>query len=255
MSNPIPTSALVDSKRLKELAATGTGGGVRVAILDTGVETDHPALEGSVEASYEIVPEEGRMTCRECPGEDPVGHGTACAGIVHEHAPEASLLSVRVVGKSAGGTGEQLLYGLHWTINEGKAQVINLSLGTLQSRFQAALHELVDRAYYEGILIVAAGHNRKLLSYPSNFASLVGVDSASFEHPLSFRFRTGNPIEVEAHGVYVKAPAPGGNYQQWTGTSFAAPHVAALAARLKSQVPDLTPFEFKAFMKSLGVKR
>ena len=246
---------LIDSRGLRQALARGTGRGVKVAILDTGVEADHPALEGSVRASHEVVAEGSGFVCRETEGRDPVGHGTACAGIIHALAPEAEIHSLRVIGKSAMGTGEQFIYGLYWTIEERNFDIVNLSVGTLQQRFQTALHELVDRAYRKGMLLVAAGHNRRLPSFPAHFSSLVSVDSGSFENPLAFTFKLGLPVEIEARGVYVRAPSPGGGFQMWTGTSFACPHIAAIAARLRSEIPDLAPFELKTFLRCLSENR
>lgn len=258
MADPFPqveAGQLIDLDRLRQAASQGTGRGVRIAILDTGVEASHPALEGCVKGTYAVVSNGARLECVPAEGTDPVGHGTACAGIVHVWAPEAEIHSVRVLGTSATGTGEQFIYGLHWSIDRGDFDLINLSVGTLQQRFQSALHELADYAYWKGILLVAAAHNRQLVSYPAHFASLIAVESGSFENALSFNYRLERPVEIEAHGAYVRAPSPGGKYQMWTGTSFACPHVTAIAARLRSVIPDLSPFELKTFLRCLRENR
>ena len=74
-------------EQISEMAETGTGKGVRVAVLDTGVDADHPALGGCVCESREAPDERRGLSCPEALGGDPVGHGTACAGIIHEWAP------------------------------------------------------------------------------------------------------------------------------------------------------------------------
>ena len=100
---------LLDVTALRSALLSATGQGVHVAILDTGVDATHPDLQGAVVRSVEILPP-GTYgpPCRELPLNgmsaaelDPVGHGTACAGIIHEVAPEAKLVSVRVIGSSA----------------------------------------------------------------------------------------------------------------------------------------------------------
>jgi subtilisin family serine protease len=245
---------LVDLARLRALLAEGTGMGVRIAVLDTGVDAAHPALEGSVRRSYEVVRVGAKLACRPAKGEDLVGHGTACAGIIHSVAPEAELSSMRVIGKNAEGTGEQFIAGLRWAIDE-KFDVVNLSLGTMQQRFRASLQELTERAYFAGVLLVAAGNNQQAVSYPANFASLIAVDNHSFSDPLTFNFKTGQPVELQAHGIYVRAPSPGGNYQLWTGTSFACPHVTGIVARLRSVIPDLTALQAKALLWCLRANR
>lgn len=180
--------------------------------------------------------------------------GTACAGIIHELAPEAELHSLRVIGRDASGTLEQLLFGLKWAI-EQDVDVINLSLGTVQKRMVARLHELVDRAYYKGQILVAAANNFSKLSYPAHFASVIAVDNQSFDDPLEFHYRFGQPIDTVAKGIYVKAPSPGGKYRLFTGTSFACPHITGLVARLVSEISGVTPFQMKSLLWQLRANR
>jgi subtilisin family serine protease len=238
---------LMDREKLWELARAGTGRGVRVAILDTGVDSEHPALDGAVRSSHEVVPRGRTLACIPASSGDPVGHGTACAGIIHQLAPQAELHSVRIMGNNAGGTLDQLVFGLKWAIGQ-EMDVINLSVGTVQTRLVAQLHELVDRAYFNGQILVAAANNHRQESYPAHFASLIAVDCQSLKDPLKFHYRLKQPVEMVADGIYVKAPSPGGSYRWFTGTSFACPHITGLVARLKSAMPDLTPFQVKSLL-------
>lgn len=238
---------LVDMKTLQRLAREGSGRGVRVAIVDTGVEVEHPALEGAVKSSHEVVFQGRRLMCRPSRSGDPVGHGTACAGIIHSLAPQAELHSLRVIGRDASGTLDQLIFGLRWAI-EQKMDIINLSLGTVQKRQISTMQELIDRAYYNGQIVVAAANNHRQVCYPAYFASLVAVDNQAFDDPEAFHYRLGEPIELVAHGIYVKAPSPGGGYRWFTGTSFACPHISGLTARLRSEMPGLTPFQLKSLL-------
>jgi subtilisin family serine protease len=248
------TDELIDVDRLRELLLQGTGRGVRVAVLDTGVDAAHPALAGAVRSSWEVTARGGEFACRPAEPIDLVGHGTACAGIIHALAPEAELHSVKVLGNESGGSGDQLLRGLEWALRQDM-QVINLSLGTVQTRIYSQLHELVDRAYFRGRLVVAAANNRLQPSYPSQFASVIAVDNESIPDPLSFYYRLGRPVELVANGIYVRAPSPGGRYQYFTGTSFACPHITGLVARLRSLIPRLTPFQVKTLLWSLRTNR
>ena len=245
---------LVNTDHLWQLAREGTGKGVRVAILDTGVEAEHPALQGSVKTCYDVVVQGRRPEVVEANPGDPVGHGTACAGIIHELAPEAELYSVRVIGSNASGTVDQLVAGMQWAV-EQKMEVINLSLGTVQRRMEQQIRELVDRAYFEGLIMVGAANNQNLPSFPSDLAALVGVDNQSFKDPMQFNFRLGQAVEVVAHGIYVNAPAPGGKFRLFTGTSFACPHVTGLVARLRSTMPELRPFHVKTLLWCLRHNR
>jgi subtilisin family serine protease len=252
---------LLELGRLRELLAGATGEGVTAAVLDTGIDVTHPDLDGVVIRSVEVVQRPALSVLEMAPtlsGKelDPVGHGTACAGIIHEVAPKAKLVSVRVIGAGAAGTGEQFVHGLQWVLErEPRARVVNLSLGTVQERFATPLRRLVDRAYWDDIVLVAAGNNMGAVSYPAQFASLIAVDNESFHDPLAFKYRRGHPLELVARGIYVKAPKAGGGYQLWTGTSFACPHVTGLVARLLSINPHLTAFQIKTLLHVLRANR
>ncbi len=254
---------LLQVDRMRAALAEARGQGVTIALLDTGVDANHPDLQGVVSRSIEIASPAGAPVVREVATEgrpaqelDPVGHGTACAGIIHEMVPEAKLLSVRVLGDGIGGTGDQFLRGLQWVLEQKpRIPVINLSLGTTSDRFIVPLRRLVDQAYFEGTVLVAAGNNMGVPSYPALFASLIAVDNQSFPDPFLFEFKTGQAIELVARGIYVRAPKAGGGYQLFTGTSFATPHISAVVARLLSVNPQLTPFQVKTLLFALRNNR
>lgn len=250
----IDVEELIDTERLWELARQGTGRGIKVAILDTGVDAEHPALEGAIKTANQVVTKGRTLTCKPATDGDLVGHGTACAGIIHQLAPEAELHSLRVIGRNAAGTLEQLLFGLNWAIEE-RMDVINLSLGTVQKRMMTRMHELVDKAYYNGQIVVAAANNLSQVSYPAHFASLIAVDNQAFEDPLAFHYRLGNSIETVAKGIYVRAPCPGGKFRLFTGTSFACPHITGLITKLVSEIKCVTPFHIKSLLWQLRENR
>ena len=236
-----------NQERVWQCAREGTGRGVSVAILDTGVDAKHPGLHGSVVSCQEVVQSGSKFIIRPVHDGDLVGHGTACAGIIHQLAPEAELHSLRTIGQNASGTIEQLVFGLRWALKEG-FDVVNLSLGTVQTRQLLPLQELIDQSYYKGQILVAAANNNRLVSYPAQFAALIAVDNQSFKNPLEFHFRLGQAVELVANGIYVYAPSPGGKFRWFTGTSFACPHITGLVARLKSVIPNLTPFQVKVLL-------
>ena len=243
----------LDKSSLLKLLESGTGKGVKVGVLDTGVDCSHPDLVGKISRNYEVVPaRRGFQVEERDAGEDSIGHGTACAGIIHRLAPDAEIFSLRVIGKTQRDTSGKLLTALDFAIGQ-KWDVLNLSLGTESHPIE--LQQLAARAYYAGQLVVAAKDNRpKRIGYPAEFSSVVAVDMDHFDDPLKFRFDPNQPCEVEASGIYVEAPCPGGGYQSYTGTSFACPHVAAMAARLRESIPDLKAFELKAVLSTLGMQ-
>src|SRR4029077_14876210 len=229
-----------------------TGRGVRVAVVDSGIDTTHPDLKGKVKESVEAVAEDGRIEFRPSTSGDQAGHGTACAGIIASIAPDVDLYSVKVLGANAAGSGEMFLVGLDYAIKQ-KFRVINLSLGTTKRDYCAPLHYLLDRAYQAGCIVVAAANNLPFPSYPSIFSSsVVSVVKRSGDDPFNFAYRYGQVIEMVAPGVEVRTTWPGGGYRQLTGNSFACPYIVGIVALIKEAYPDLTPFQIKTILYSIA---
>lgn len=246
---------LLERDRLGELLLSGTGKGVRIGLLDSGVASGLPDFNGRVVANYEVLEDRysGTKIVSLEKGVDVVEHGTACAYIIHQHAPDAEIHSVRVIGQSYNATTGKLLAALEFAV-EQEWDILNLSLGTEASYERIA--RLADKAYYRGQIWVAAKDNkRSKIGFPAGLASVVGVDMDYFADPVAFRFYPGRETEVDACGVYVEAPTSDGGRQQFTGTSFACPQVTGIAARLRENFPELTPFQFKTALAALRENR
>jgi subtilisin family serine protease len=221
-----------------------TGAGVRVCILDSGVEAGHP-LVGDVQGSVVIsVGDGGEVGAARDTEGDLCGHGTACAGIVRSLAPDCELWSARVLGTGYTGSGEVLLAGLRWAVEEG-FDVVNMSLSTTKRQFAAELHELADIAYFKGTTIVASAHNLPVESYPWRFAAVVSVASHEDDEPLVFYANPDPPVEFFAHGLDVRVAWLGGESIRCTGNSFATPHISGICALIRSKHRELTPFQLK----------
>ncbi len=229
-----------------------TGRGVRVAIVDSGIDTEHPDLKGKVRESVEAVAEDGKINFHPSTSGDQAGHGTACAGIITSIAPNAEIYSVKVLGPNASGSGDMFLVGLDYAIKQ-KFQVINLSLGTTKREYFGPLHDLLDRAYHAGCIVVAAANNLPYPSYPSIFSSsIVSVVKRAGGDPFNFGYRYGHVIELVAPGVEVKTTWPGGGYRQLTGNSFACPYIVGIIALLMEGYPNLTPFQVKTILYAIA---
>ena len=187
------------------------------------------------------------MAIRPGPHEDVFGHGTACAGIIHALAPEARITSVRVLGPGLTGRAAAFHAGLVWAVDEG-FDVINLSLGTTKREWALAFHEVCDRAYFGGSFIVTAANNVARVSYPSLYASVASVACNTSDDALRFHANPNPPTEFLARGIDVEVPWIGGGTTTSTGNSYAAPHIAAFAALVKSKHPELRPFELKSVL-------
>jgi subtilisin family serine protease len=229
-----------------------TGRGVRVAVVDSGIDTEHPALKGKIKGSVEAVPEGGQITFKPSTSGDQAGHGTACAGIITSIAPDVELYSVKVLGPNASGSGEMFLMGVDYAIKQ-KMQVVNLSLGTTKRDFWGPLHELLDRAYRDRVILVAAANNLPQASSPSIFSSsLVSVIKRAGGEPFNFGYQYGDVIELVAPGVQIETTWPGGGYRQLTGNSFACPYITGIIALMLEARPDLTPFQIKTILYAIA---
>jgi subtilisin family serine protease len=220
------------------------GKGVRVCILDSGVEGDHPlvgGLDGAV--AVEVTPDNEVKVVDDAEG-DLCGHGTACAGIVRSLAPECSIFSVRVLGAGFTGSGTALLGGLRWAVEQG-FDVINMSLSTTKSQFAGMLHEVADTAYFRRTVLVASAHNMPVESYPWRFSSVISVGSHEEDDPLTYFYNPNPPVEFFARGVDVEVAWLGGTKARSTGNSFATPHISGICALILGKHPELTPFQLK----------
>jgi subtilisin len=223
-----------------------TGTGVKVCILDSGVELDHPDV-GPVNRAVAISLDGEDIVVTEDNEGDLCGHGTACAGIVRALAPECEIHSVRVLGAGYTGSGPVLLAGLRWAIEQG-FDVINMSLSTTKQKFAGMLHELADTAYFRRTMLVASAHNMPVESYPWRFSSVISVGSHELHDSLAFFYNPTPPVEFFARGFQLDVAWLGGGRLRCTGNSFATPHIAAIAALILGKHPELTPFQLKSVL-------
>ena len=224
-----------------------TGKGVRVCILDSGVERNHP-LVGSVDRAVAVsLGENEEPVVEDDPEGDLCGHGTACAGIVRSLAPECEIVSVRVLGAGYSGSGPVLLAGLRWSIEQG-FDVVNMSLSTTKSQFAGVLHELADTAYFRRSVLVASAHNMPVESYPWRFSSVISVGSHDEPDALAFYYNPDPPVEFFARGVNIEVAWLQSGRIRCTGNSFATPHLSGICALILSKHPELTPFQLKSVL-------
>jgi subtilisin family serine protease len=231
-----------------EVFGDADGAGISVAIVDSGIDADHPALGGRTirRLRVEIEGDDARVV-DDPAASDLVGHGTACAGIVAGIAPAAELISIRVLGSDNRGKGRAVAAAVEWAIDAGVA-VVNLSLSSRSEAMFAAFHDLADRAYFANTLLVCAANNVPGPSYPSLFAAVLSVAAHDVPDPDVWFYNPDPPVEFGAYGVDVDVAWRDGGRIRATGNSFAAPHLAGQAARLRSRYPGASPFEIKALL-------
>jgi subtilisin len=228
-----------------------TGAGVRVGILDSGLERNHPRLRGRVVESVAVELVDGEPQIVPDDGRDLFGHGTACGDIVLRMAPDAELVSVRVLGADLRGKGTAFAAGLEWAIDQ-RIDVLNLSLSSKSEALFPVFHELVDKAYFQGTILISAANNVPTASYPSLFASVISVAAHGEPDPWRLYYNPSPPVEFGAWGVDVPMAWRDGGSTVATGNSFAAPHVAGMAALIVAKHPGIQPFELKAVLAAVA---
>ena len=217
--------------------ADNKGTGVKVAIIDTGIDYNHPDLD----ANYK---EGGRDYVND--DFDPMddnGHGTHCAGIIAAEdngegvvgvAPEAYLYAVKVLDNTGSGYLSDVIAGIQWSVNNGMG-VISMSLGSDSG--STALKNACDSTYGSGVLLVAAAGNDgnppgkgDNVDYPARYSSVIAVAATDRNDNRASWSSTGPEVELAAPGIIIYSTWLDGEYATKSGTSMACPHVSGTAA-------------------------
>lgn len=226
---------------------TGSGRGVKVAVIDSGIDVSHPAV-GSVAGFVDVINAPAGLVFDTTPHNDLFGHGTACAGVIRALAPDCELYSVRVLGPDLIGRGNALIAGIRWAIDAGM-HICNLSLGTTRIAFRDNLQELVDLAFQKNVVLVAAANNQPQPSYPSVMSSVISVAA---QEERGYTWNPAPPPEFGAPGVNIEAAGLNGGWNPATGNSIAAPHITGLVAQLLGKHPGLTPSQVRIILRALA---
>ena len=215
------------------------GNGVKIGILDTGIDYTHPDLDANFVGGYDFVNNDNDPM-------DDHGHGTHVAGTVAAEdddygvvgvAPEASLYALKVLSASGGGSWSDIIAALEWAVKNG-IQVTNNSYGSSLNP-GGTVKAAFDNSAAAGILHVAAAGNSgnprgkgNNVGYPARFASVIAVAATDKNNKRASFSSTGDAVELAAPGVKINSTLLGGGYsgETWSGTSMASPHVAGTAA-------------------------
>lgn len=227
---------------------------VKVAVLDTGIDARHEALAGRVVRSVGYRREDGESTAvalSRRANNDPSGHGTGAAAIIAALAPNARLVDYRVLDVGSGGYGSTVLQGLRDAI-DSDAEVINVSVAFAKDRYWDETARLLEEAYRRNKIVVAAKRNIPRpgdLGLPAELSNAISVDMGDYPDSYTLRYLRDSAIEFSAHGASVLTARTGGGFTRLTGTSFAAPTVAAFCALLRGLNRNLRLFEIKTLLK------
>ncbi|WP_337032800.1 S8 family peptidase [Paenibacillus illinoisensis] len=224
---------------------------VIVAVVDTGVDLNHPDLKGKLLEGYNVVDPKSKPL-------DDVGHGTHVAGIIgaivnnNEGVAGMSwynkVLPVKVLDNSGSGTTYAVAEGIIWAADHG-AKVINMSLGNYaDAQF---LHDAVKYAFDRDIVLIAAtgNDNTERPGYPAAYPEVFAVSATDPDMKKASYSNYGDYVDVMAPGTSIASTYPNNQYAALSGTSMASPHVAALAGLIRSLNPDLTNTEVMDLMR------
>jgi subtilisin len=244
----------ITPQEASEAILRGRGRGIKIAVLDSGIEASHPALGGLSLLDDVAIIEDG-LQLKPVAGEDTdlFGHGTAVAGIIRSAAPEAEIGSFRVLGEALASRTAIILEGARLAIEKGY-HILNCSIGCAVPDHVLKYKSWVDEAYLRGVHVVAACNNHDFSrpEWPGFFTSVLTVNMARTEENSDVFYRQGHLVEFAARGVNVEVPWLGGGMKKVTGSSFAAPRVAGMLACLLSEVPKITPLQAKALFHQLA---
>lgn len=233
---------------LQEAQLQSRGAGVKISVLDTGAELDHPWIRDRISGGWDFVdndadPSEvidGVDNDYDGDLDEGAGHGTHVAGLLKMVAPDAELAIVRVLDSEGRGDMLMVAQGIRWSVANG-AKVLNMSLGgTVKS---PAVTMAMEEAVTAGVICVAAAGNSgptEVVEFPASYHCVIGVAALDQADRLASFSAHGTEIGICAPGVSIRSSFAGGGYAVWSGTSMAVPWVAGGAALVFSKYPEMS---------------
>ena len=267
-----PQFALINS--LPENTSPYTGKGVKVALLDSGIDVSHNDLE--VAGGICTLPVEDCAVGT--PYSDDLGHGTHVAGIIAAKnngigtigiAPDVELYSIKIIDKKNSGKTTDIIAGIEWAI-KNNIEILNMSITT--DKDDPALKLMIEKAYQSGMILVASAGNEEFgdlidsVQFPAKYANVIAVSAITQNKTRVFQSSIGPEVELAAPGNKIRSTYPvlldndgiRDGYKELSGTSMAAPHVVGVIALLKERLPEISNTKMRAILantaEDLGVK-
>jgi subtilisin family serine protease len=248
----------ISLEEARSAVASGTGQGVRIAVMDSGIEASHAGLKGLRLVDDLVFASDGATVhVQPGAGTDVNGHGTAIAGIIHALAPKAKIGSFRVLrmGLFDLTSKRDIIQRAAFEALDRRYHILNCSFGCRgEKEFIMEFKDWVDEAYVKGAHVISACSNRDFTEreWPAYFPTVVTVDKMDLAQVDRFFYRPGNLVEFVAKGQYSDLLWLDGKKKDGFGTSFAAPVATALLARLISVHPGLSPLAAKELLRMVA---
>lgn len=243
----------IDAERVHSVGNKGSG--IKVAVIDTGIDYNHPDLNDNYAGGYDFVNKDSDP-------KDDNGHGTHCAGTIAAEdngegvigvAPEASLYALKVLNASGSGYWSDVAAAIDWTVSNG-LQIASMSLG---GGYSSTLEAACNGAYNANVLLVAAAGNSgnargtgDNVQYPARFDSVIAVAATDTKDRRARFSSTGPAVELAAPGVKIYSTLLNGKYGTASGTSMACPHVSGTAALVMAAYPTWTADQVRTRLDS-----
>ncbi|MHB9112888.1 MAG: S8 family peptidase [Thermoleophilia bacterium] len=235
-----PTEVLpwgVDRIEADQSWSTTLGSGIKVAVLDTGIDLTHPDLEANIKGGYNAINPARSYA-------DDNGHGTHVAGIIGAidneigiigTAPLVNLYAIKALDRRGSGYLSDIIEGLDWAV-ANQVQVINMSLGTNSD--VVSFHNAVQKVNQAGIIqVAAAGNDGGAVDYPAAYSEVIAVSATDSSDNIASWSSRGAEVDLAAPGVSIFSSYKGSTYKTLSGTSMASAHVAGSATLVLTQPP------------------
>ena len=205
---------------------------LNIAIIDSGIDTNHPRLRNCSVKGVTIIPEKDHFLFLDT-FNDTLGHGTAIAGIIHKHIPNATLWAVKIFDNTLSSNESVLVEAIRWCLEREDISIINLSLGILTNNPSIALSRICEKAFELNKVLISAKHiDPKLVSYPANFPFVFSVSSGNTNKEKEYGITTNSRDSVEflAKGTIQRVAWKNQECNIVTGTSYSCAHFTGIVA-------------------------
>ncbi|MDD2401542.1 MAG: S8 family peptidase [Clostridia bacterium] len=226
---------------------------VRVGIIDTGIDYNHPDLANNIKGGISTLDEHHQFM-------DDYGHGTHVAGIIGSSGnmiginPYVDIYAVKAFDKKGKGNLSDIIEGLDWLLRR-QVDVINMSFSTEETN--DTFYRVIEKVYASGIVMVGAAGNdgkKNSVNYPARFSHVLAVSATDRNDNLASFSSTGPEINFCAPGLDIPSAWIGGGYEEKSGTSFAAPHITGTVVDIINYFGSLNPSEIRNIMVQNAVR-